>query len=241
MGQTTESKPDSRWQGEGSSKGGCSSQVTLTLSIMVVFLYVIRIVIVLWSLPQTPMVSHPSMSQLPPPPLQPPPLQHYQPPLHQSRQLPSSPFSASPHQLHSAPSMIESSNHQSLADPGARGAVPAGESLAGIPWKLNPPVCSSNSEHFRSFEKEALIFAEYVGFGHVLKDTCKIPVVDPSISYAQLRSLGFTDDEMDTHLRAYQFLRSAITSEVDRGILHRARFPTEAWRNLQSCQRMGSG
>ena len=50
------------------------------------------------------------------------------------------------------------------------------------------------------------MFAEYVGFGHVLKDTREIPGADPSISYAELRSLGFTDDEIDSHRRAYRFL-----------------------------------
>ena len=77
------------------------------------------------------------------------------------------------------------------------------------------------------------MFAVYVGFGHVLQDTREIPVADPSISYAKLRSISFTDDEIDTHRRAYQFLRSAIMSEVDRGILHRAHSPTEAWRNFK--------
>ena len=129
--------------------------------------------------------------------------------------------------------MIGTSNHRSPAGAGARGAVPAGESPAGIPWKLNPPVFSGDSVHFRSFEKEAIIFADYVGFGHVLKDTQEIPVADPSISYAQLRSLGYTDDEIGAHRRAYQFLRSAITSELDRGILHRAHSPMEAWRTLK--------
>ena len=71
----------------------------------------------------------PMMSQPPPPPSQPPPLQHHQSPLHQSRQLPSSPFLAGRQQLHSAPSMIGTSNHRSPAGAGARGAVPAGESL----------------------------------------------------------------------------------------------------------------
>ena len=136
-------------------------------------------------------------------------------------------------QLHSTPFMIGTSNHRSPAGAGARGDVPAGESPAGIPWKLNPPAFSGDSVHFRSFEKKAIIFAEYVGFGHVLKDTRKIPVADPSISYTQLRSLGYTDDEIDAHRRAYQFLRSVITPEVERGILHRAHSPTEAWRSLK--------
>ena len=178
-----------------------------------------------------------SMSQPPPPPSQPPPLQYYQSSLHQSRHLPSSPFSAGRQQLHSIPSMIGTSNHRSPAGAGARGAVPAGESPAGIPWKLNPPFFSGDSVHFRSFEEEAIIFAEYVGFGNVLKDTRtrEIQVADPSISYAQLRSLliGYTDDEIDAHRRAYRFLRSTITSQVDRGILHRAHSPTEDWRNLK--------
>ena len=173
-----------------------------------------------------------SMSQPPPPPSQPPPLQYYQSPLHQSRQLPSSPFSAGRQQFQSKPSMIGTSNHQSPAGAGAKGAIPAGESPAGIPWKLNPAVFSGDSVHFRYFEKEAIIFAKYVGFGHVLKDNRETPVADPSISYAQLRSQGYTDDEIDVHRRTYQFLRSA-TSEVDRGILHRAHSPTEAWRSLK--------
>ena len=108
--------------------------------------------------------------------------------------------------------MIRTSNHRSPAGAGARGAVPAGESLAGIPWKLNPLVFSDESVHFHSFKKEAIIFAEHVGFGHVRKDTREIPVADPSISYVKLRSLGFTDDEIDTHRRAYQF--SAIHNNV---------------------------
>ena len=98
--------------------------------------------------------------------------------------------------------MIGTSNHRSPAGAGARGAIPDGESLAGIPWKLNPPILSGNYVHFRSFEKEAIIFADYVDFGHVLKDIIEIPVADPSISYAELRSLGLTDKEIDTHRRA---------------------------------------
>ena len=173
------------------------------------------------------------MSQPPPPPSQPPPLQNYQSPLHQSRHLPSSPFSAGRQQLHSTPFLIGTSNHRSPAGAGARGAVPAGESPAGISWKLNPLFFSGDSVHFRSFEKETIIFAEYVGFGHVLKGTREIPVADLFISYAQLRSLGYTDEEIDAHRRVYQFLRSATTSEVDRSIIHRAHSPTEAWRNLK--------
>ena len=76
------------------------------------------------------------------------------------------------------------------------------------------------------------MLAKYVGFDHVLEDTREFSVADPSISYVKLRSLSFTDDEIDTHRKAYQFLRSAITSKVDRGILHRAHSPTEAWRNV---------
>ena len=183
--------------------------------------------------PQPPMMPQTSMSQPPPPPWQPPPLQYYQSPLHQSRHLPSSPFSAGRQQFHSTPFMIGTSNHRSPAGAVARGAVPAGESPTGIQWKLNPPVFSGDSVNFRSFEKEAIIFAEYVGFGHILKNTREIPVADPPISYAQLRSQDYTDDKIDAHRRAYQFLRSTITSEVDRGILHPAHSPTEAWRSFK--------
>ena len=69
--------------------------------------------------------------------------------------------------------MIGTSNHRSPAGAGATGTVvPVGESLTGIPWKLNPPVFSGDSAHFRSsLKKQAIIFAEYVGFGRVLKGT----------------------------------------------------------------------
>ena len=77
--------------------------------------------------PQLPMMLLSSMSHPPPPPSRPPPLQHYQSPLHQSRHLHSSPLSTGRQQLHSAPSMIGTSNHRSPAGAGARGAVPAGE------------------------------------------------------------------------------------------------------------------
>ena len=73
--------------------------------------------------------------------------------------------------------MIGMSNHRSPAGAGARGAVPTSESLAGIPWKLNPPVFGGDYVHFRSFEKKVVIFDEYVGFGHGLKDTREIPVL----------------------------------------------------------------
>ena len=56
---------------------------------------------------------------------------------------------------------------------------------------------------------------------------------NPSIPYTRIGSLGFTDDKIDTHRRAYQVLPSTITFEVDRGILHRAHSPTEAWTNLK--------
>ena len=120
-------------------------------------------------LPQPPMMFQPSMTQLPPPSSQPPPLQHYQSPLHQSRQLLSSPLLAGREQPYFTPSTIGTSNYRSRAGAGGRGAVPAGESLTGILKTPNPPVFSGESVHFRSFEIEAIIFAEYVDFGPALK------------------------------------------------------------------------
>ena len=96
--------------------------------------------------PQPPMMPQSSMSQPPPPPSQ---------------------------QLHSTPSMIGTLNHRSAAGAGVRDAVPASESPAGIPWKLNPPVFSGDSVHFRSFDKEAIIYAEYVGLGMFSKTSAK--------------------------------------------------------------------
>ena len=94
-------------------------------------------------------------------------------------------------------------NRQSSASAGARDDARAGESLAGIPWKLNPPVFGGDAVHFPSFEKETIVFAEYVRFGDVFKGTREIPVANPSIPYyAQLRSFGFfTDDEIDGSMK----------------------------------------
>ena len=78
------------------------------------------------------------------------------------------------------------------------------------------------------------MFAEYFGFGDVFTDTREVPIANPPLFYAQIRSLGFTDEEIETHRKAYQFLRSALTSEVDRGILLRAHSPAEAWANIQT-------
>ena len=81
--------------------------------------------------------------------------------------------------------------------------------------------------HFRFIDKKAIIFEEYVDFGDVHKGMREIAVVNPSISHAQMRSLDFTDDEIDTNRsQNISILRSAITSEVDRGILHPVHSPT---------------
>ena len=78
------------------------------------------------------------------------------------------------------------------------------------------------------------MFADCFGFGDVFADTREVRIANPSLSYAQIKSLGFTDDEIETHRKAYQVLRSALNSEVDRGILLRAHSPAEAWANNQT-------
>ena len=78
------------------------------------------------------------------------------------------------------------------------------------------------------------MFAHCFRFGNVFADTREVSIANPSLSYAQMKSRGYTDDEIETHRKAYQFLRSALTSEVDRGILLRAHSPAEPWANLQT-------
>ena len=111
--------------------------------------------------------------------------------------------------------------HQPPSSAGARGLGPAGESIARFsPWKLNPPVYSGNSVTVRSLRS---------GFGDVFADgTQQGPIANPSLSYVQIKSPGYTDGEIETHQNAYQFLRSALNSEVDRGIMLRAHSTTEA-------------
>ena len=58
--------------------------------------------------------------------------------------------------------------------------------------------------YFCSFEKEATIFAEYIGFGDVVKSTREFLVLNPCISYASMRSHGFIDGENYTHRKVCQ-------------------------------------
>lgn len=101
-----------------------------------------------------------------------------------------------------------------------------------IQWKLNPLVFDGDSTKFCSLSKEATIFLVYCGFSDVLGGTQIIPIANQDLSYTQIRAF-FTDEEIEGHKNAYQFLRSALNSEMDGGILLRACCPTEAWRNLE--------
>ena len=102
-----------------------------------------------------------------------------------------------------------------------------------LPWKLNPPMFDGDSLKFRLFCKEAPTFADCCGFSDVFEGNREVPIADGALTYTQMRSRGYIDAEIERHHKACQFLRSALSSEVDRGIL-RANSPTEAWRNLES-------
>ena len=49
-----------------------------------------------------------------------------------------------------------------------------------------------------------------------------------------MRDMDCTNEEIDQHRKAYQFLRSALKTKVDLNILYRARSPAEAWTKLES-------
>ena len=90
------------------------------------------------------------------------------------------------------------------------GTVPVGDSLAGIPWKLKPPVFSGDSVHFRSSRKEAISYLlkmlALAMFSKTLVVKSQLPILP--FSYAQLRSQDFTHNENDTYRRVNPFLRS---------------------------------
>ena len=48
-----------------------------------------------------------------------------------------------------------------------------------------------------------------------------------------MRDMDCTNEEIDQHRKAYQFLRSALKTKVDLNILYRARSPAEAWTKLE--------
>ena len=77
------------------------------------------------------------------------------------------------------------------------------------------------------------MFADCCGFGDVFEGNREVPIGDPAPSCAQIRPRGFINNEIERHRKAYQFLRSALNSKVDRDILLRGNSPTEAWINLE--------
>ena len=62
----------------------------------------------------------------------------------------------------------------------------------------------------------------------------EVPIADPAPTYAQIRSRGFSDAEIEKRHKVDEFLSLAVSSEGDRGILLRVNFPTEACRNHES-------
>ena len=61
---------------------------------------------------------------------------------------------------------------------------------------------SRDPSDYLSF-KEALQFAEYVGFGDVFTILKKVPVGDTSLTTQQIRDMGYSDDEIDMNRNAY--------------------------------------
>ena len=57
------------------------------------------------------------------------------------------------------------------------------------------------------------MFADCFGFGDIFADTREVPIANPSLTYAKIKSLGFTNDEIETYRKAHQCLRSALTSK----------------------------
>ena len=78
------------------------------------------------------------------------------------------------------------------------------------------------------------MFTDCCGLGEVFESNRDVPIADTALSYAQIEPRGFNDDEIKRQREACQFLRSDLSSEVDRGIMLRAKFSNETWRNLKS-------
>ena len=175
-------------------------------------------------------MEQPRQQPPPPPSSQPPSLPHHH----------SQPFSAPEpfltgrqYQPTGIPSAVGEQAHRPLPVGGTRGMSSAGDSMT-LPWKLNPPVFDGGSLKFRSFRKEATTFANCCGFDDVFEGNRDVPIADAALTYKQIRSRSYNDTEIERHRKAYQFLRSALSSEVDRRILLRANSPIEAWRNFES-------
>ena len=108
---------------------------------------------------------------------------------------------------------VESPFRYSRTSVEMRGVQAAVESHVNIPRKWNPPVFSCEFSDFLSFRKQALVFAEYVGVGDGFTRLRQIPAADLSTSAQQIRDSDCTNDEIDLHRKAYQFLRSALKTK----------------------------
>ena len=93
---------------------------------------------------------------------------------------------------------------------GARGVNTAGESHLSVPWKVNPPVFSGDSSDYLFFRKEALPFAEYVGFRDVFTILKTVPFGDTSRTTQQIRDMGYSNDEINIHRKACRLLKAKL-------------------------------
>lgn len=76
--------------------------------------------------------------------------------------------------------------------------------------------------------------AEYVGSLIKFSTSWKNSVEDVSLAAQQFRDLSHSNDEMDLHRKAHQFLRSSLKTKVNLNILTQAHSPAEAWLSLES-------
>ena len=78
------------------------------------------------------------------------------------------------------------------------------------------------------------MFTDCCGLGEVFEGNRDVPIADTALLYAPIEPRGFTDAEIIRQRKTCQFLRSDLSSEVDRGIMLRAKSSNETWRNLKS-------
>ena len=79
--------------------------------------------------------------------------------------------------------------------------------------EIQPPGFDGDCLKFRSFREEATTFADCCGFGDIFEGNREVPIASSVLTYAQISSRGFTNDEIERHRKAYQFLRSALSSD----------------------------
>ena len=98
--------------------------------------------------------------------------------------------------------------------------------------KERVPLFRGGHEHFMRWEKAFLTTAKQLNIFDALRGDLEIPVADVDKPKQKLEEDGFSADDIDTHLRAWNTLYHAVQAEDDKATILSKNSPAEAWKKL---------